>query len=131
MIGRLCTRVGAMAGGAAALIVAFAKTQPCCVPAPPPDMWDYLLAGWIAATIVALLAMLFRYLVLRQPLVIQVLLGLWIALFVGAFGGIIGGLAANWIIALVFGLLIGAATGWLLCRLCARFQFLTWGVRHG
>ena len=31
----------------------------------------------------------------------------------------------------MIGLLIGAVTGWLLCRLCARFQFLTWGVRHG
>ncbi len=131
MIGRLCTRVGAMSGGAAALTVAFAKTQPCCVPAPAPDLWDYILAGWIVAGIVALLAMLFRYIVLRQPLLILILLGLWIALFVGLFGGVIGGLAANWIIALILGLLVGAVTGWLLCRLCARFQFLTLEVRHG
>lgn len=131
MIGRLCTRVGAMSGAAAALTVAFAKIQPCCTPAPAPGLWDYVLAGWIAAGIVALLVMLFRYVVVRQPLLILILLGFWIALFVGALGGLIGGLASHWIIALILGLLIGAVIGWLLCWLCAHFQFLALGVRHG
>jgi len=121
MMGRLCIRIGATSGLAAALAVAFAKTQPCCVPAPAPGIWDYVLAGWIAGGVVALLVVLFQHLVLKQPLLMLIALAIWIVLFVGAICGVIGGLAPNYIVAMVAGLLVGGILGWFLCMLCGRF----------
>lgn len=125
---KLCLRLGGIIGAFTGLLCGALRFSPCCG-TPPHAALSFgrvTVVGLVVAFIVMLCAVAFAVLVTHRPvsnlLPIGLLLVVLIALFVSEAAYALGNLI--WL-ATLFGGIVGAVLGWIVCWLwCGRHVFL-------